>query len=293
MILFLLLTTDGQIQGSGHYYPEPWNYGTICCHSYFLSRRIIYDMPYGRKRRSYATKRRHPRKAGYSKRKRYSRRRTNRTFNTQRAKWLAPIRNFQQFKYTYCDTGFTVTLGHLAGYIGFRIFRGNGPYDPDFTGVGVQPYGWDESMNQSMFNKYRTLASSISVYFYPVMPDGYVTRRLHALVWPWPTSTITDLDIADYRLIPYHKETTYDSVTESTKGARMKNYMSTKQLFKEVSTTDPGFSAFYNNVPGYEWFWVVLFYNDEFSNVDFDVKFDVKIRYYTKASRTGGMPNES
>lgn len=50
-----------------------------------------------------------------------------------------------------------------AGIPGVHIFRGNSLFDPDFTGVGTQPRGFDQFM--TMFDHYVVIGSKITVRF--------------------------------------------------------------------------------------------------------------------------------
>lgn len=248
-------------------------------------------MPYGRRTRK--TRRGvTSRSRRYTKRKVWrNRRRINRKANTQRAKWLNPIRNSQRLKFTYADTGFSVALTPLNNHFAYYMFRGNSCFDPDRTGVGVQPYGYDNYCNDSMFYKYNAFASSIKVYVRLNSPDS--ARRLHIFVFPWTLDTILTNDVSDIRMIPYHKETVYDSANESTRGAMVKNYQSTRRIYKTQNPRDVGFSPDYNANPTYIWYWIVLFQSDEFTEENFNVYFDVKIKYYTEVSRSNAEPNES
>lgn len=99
-------------------------------------------------------------------------------------------------------------------------------------------------------------------------------------------------DVSDVRNIPMRVETTYDGVTESTKGAKCKHYCTTRRVFPEASSKDFGFTAGYSTVPVGSWYWIVLFYTEEYDDEDIDIYFDVKIKYYTVMSRSD-VPNES
>lgn len=99
-------------------------------------------------------------------------------------------------------------------------------------------------------------------------------------------------DISDVRMLPMRVETTYDGAQETTKGAKMKNYCSTRRVFNEGSSADFGFTSAYSTNPSGTWYWLVHFYTDVYDDEEVDIYFDVKIKYYTILSR-GDMPNES
>lgn len=208
-----------------------------------------------------------------------------------RAKWLNPLSSKQLVRFAYADSGYSRTLNVAGNYTAYYVFRGNSVFDPDVTGVGVQPYGYDDLCTDSMYTNYRVTSSSISVYFRPESTYANM-RRLHAMIIPMVSSTPVLTDISDVRNIPYHKETTYDGVTESTKGAKMKHYHSTKRAVPIYNPNDFDFSAAYTANPLLAWHWIVFFYAEEFDDEEVDIYFDVKIKYYTILTRYG-VPNES
>lgn len=207
--------------------------------------------------------------------------------NALRTKWYNPIRQGENVKFVYTDSRFSVTLAAGTSYYAYYVFRGNSGYDPDYTGVGVQPYGWDQLIGSGLYTLFRITASSIKVFF---RPESAV-RRLHAVVFPFRVANPTVSDISDVRMIPDHKETTYDSEQESTRGARLTHYTTTQHMYHEMTAKDGSLAAFNTN-PSSVWFWIVYFYVDEFTNEELDVFFDVRIKYYTKLARTE-VPNES
>jgi len=193
---------------------------------------------------------------------------------------------------TYADTGFSRTLQIANGYFQYYVFRGNSPYDPDYTGVGAQPYGFDELCKSTMFTNFNARSSSIRVYFRPEELFANI-RRLHCFVFPLRVASITTTDPSDVRMIPNCKETTYDGSCESTRGAKMKHYSSVKRVITETSASENAYSGSYAGNPATSWYWYVLFYTDAVDDdLDVTVYFDIKIKYYTQFSR-GITPDES
>jgi len=62
-------------------------------------------------------------------------------------------------KLVYCEVGLSVT--GAAGIAGNYFFAANGCYDPNITGVGHQPMGFDQMM--LMYEHYTVVASKISL----------------------------------------------------------------------------------------------------------------------------------
>lgn len=256
-------------------------------------------MPYGKRktytgRRSTSTsyRRRTPRKAyRTSKKSRYRRYSNTGPTRALRTKWTNPVAPKQLVKFGYCDTGFSATLAFGTGYWTTYVFRGNSVYDPDYTGVGCQPYGYDELCNSTGFTNFRVTASSIRIYFRPESTYASM-RRLHAMIIPTAGPAMALSDISDARMMPYHKETTYDGLTETTKGAKLKHYMSSQRFIPDYSSKDRDYTGLYNGNPGIVWYWTVYFYTEEFDDEEVDIYFDVKINYYTSLTRFS-VPQES
>jgi len=257
--------------------------------NYYI-RVFIYVMPYvTRRRRSYSRKRPVRKTRGLKGRRTY-RRKFNRKVGVQRSKWLSPIRANSRLKFVYSDSQFSSELDVLTGMTSIYVFRANSPYEPNLTGVGVQPYGWDENMSSSMFSEYNCYSSSIKVYV-GWLDSSQPVRRLHCIVFPWGASNPTVSDISDIRMIPGRREIVYDYSNETTKGAQISNYSSTRRMFSNVSPNDQDYGAAYNASPSKLWYWVIMFYSQSTSTID--VYFDVKIKYYTKVTRATSKPNES
>jgi len=64
-------------------------------------------------------------------------------------------------KLTYCDY-YTINPG-AGGAAGVYVFSANGLYDPNITGVGHQPAGFDELM--AIWSEYIVIGSTIKTYF--------------------------------------------------------------------------------------------------------------------------------
>lgn len=248
-------------------------------------------MPYGRRRRFTRRVRPARRTARYASRKRTYRRKAGRAPRAFRTKWASAISQRRLVKFTYADSTFSRTLNVGNGYSSYYVFRGIGPYDPDLTGVGVQPYGWDDYVGQYKFSNYICRASKISVYFRPEAAHADI-RRLHVSVCACRDYAPVMTDISDVRMMPLRKATCYDGNTEGTKGAILSLYATTKRVCW-VQGNDYSAEGSYSAPPGIGWYWIVHFYTDVFTSAEeLDVYFDVKIKYYTALSR-GKEPEES
>lgn len=81
--------------------------------------------------------------------------------SARRCPLITPRSQMVRLRYAISD-GITST----AGSIGLKEFRANGIYDPDYTGVGTQPRGFDQWM--AMFDHWVVLASKVNATFVPI-----------------------------------------------------------------------------------------------------------------------------
>lgn len=99
--------------------------------------------------------------------RRYKRRRTGRRkYRYKKYKTISntgsvarPFGQSQMARHRYA-TDFTLNPG-VGGTTAARIFSANGLYDPDVTGTGHQPLGFDQM--QALFNEYLVLGSKIQL----------------------------------------------------------------------------------------------------------------------------------
>lgn len=111
---------------------------------------IKKEMPYYRKRRRSSKSR--SRKGRPYKRKFYRRK----NFIVQN-----PIPNSRLVRFRYCPAG--ISIDPAVGLAATYVFRCNSLYDPDYTGVGHQPMGYDEMT--TLYSRSTVISSKIQVTF--------------------------------------------------------------------------------------------------------------------------------
>lgn len=121
------------------------------------------------RRKSYSRKRKYvPRRKTYRK--------TKRVFRGKRRRFLGSRKLVRSgfpaqctVKLAYCDS---ISLDPIAGpdQFVYYIFRANSCYDPDYTGTGHQPMGFDEYMK--LYDHYQVKWSSIKVTNMPLKAVG-------------------------------------------------------------------------------------------------------------------------
>lgn len=119
-----------------------------------LTRKRVYSQP-------------QPRKA-ITKRRKYSQRAVigraptaSQMWNTRLYRLNTPMPSTFPTRLRYFSN-FTVNPG-AAGTAGVHVFSANGAYDPDITGAGHQPRGFDNIA--TMYKTYQVIKSSISVWY--------------------------------------------------------------------------------------------------------------------------------
>lgn len=107
------------------------------------------------KRQTYG--RRRKRKADLYTKKYYAKR----TRSVGTTKFIGPVRPNQKFNFKYAQKfSLNPSSGGLAAV---QIFSANGLYDPDISGIGHQPMGFDQI--QAFYDHHVVIASKVKVWF--------------------------------------------------------------------------------------------------------------------------------
>lgn len=189
----------------------------------------------------------------------------------------------QHCRFHYADEGFNLPTLSVSGYINSQCWTGNSIYDPDVSGVGVQPYGYDNLVNQYQFPYFQVPGSAIKVKIYSDEPFNNVVVTLVPLrIWP-PAYT----DLNDLKAIPGARQVYASS---DTKGVfTMKHYWRTKTAVPTATISQ--LTGQYNSNPSQLWFWG-LFVDTSTLAVEVPMRVDVAIDYYTNLYK-GTDQNES
>jgi len=166
-----------------------------------------------------------------------------------------------------------ITMTNVAG-LGAYTYRMNSLFDPDFTGTGHQPMGFDQWSN--FYSHYQVLASKIRVHVLP--PDTNLTG--FAI---YPSNDITNL--ASYSVAreqPYAKSS-WVNVGASILGSMNTSYMKIKKL-EARSTDSVNFSASINANPSNVKYWHMVLQSVSGSDIS-DIRLDIRITYYCKFFR--------
>lgn len=183
---------------------------------------------------------------------------------------------FVKLKFNQTGTQATNAAVQIA-----RIFRGNSVYDPDYTGAGSQPMGYDEWSR--FYDFVHVLGSSIKI---TVMSACDVPVQIGV----YPALDVSGSSATSLREIPYCKTSDgYAYGVQGNQWCRLKNYMSTAKIYgiskQEVKDNgNYGHSTATNPVS--QWFWHVE--SQTFGSsvpVTNAVNYDVQITYYCMFKR--------
>lgn len=239
-----------------------------------------------RSRRSHAKRSsyRSRRAAKYSKRRRAGYRAWKvRMF---RSSGTNPLALSTRCRLTYNDLNFGVGLTSVSGYANSYEFRANFLYDPDKTGVGVQPYGYDQMVGaggSSLFSAYRVYASKIRIYLQRLVTNPSTTNdnaAIRVCVVPWRDETFTYSSFDDVMRLPHAKAITYKGSDESHNN-KIESYIDVKTLFP-IGANVESLWAYYNATPSNPALWRIYFDGSSTLTADSTINFDVKITYYCK-----------
>lgn len=170
-----------------------------------------------------------------------------------------------------------MTTGVL-GVPATQTFRGNGPYDPDLTGIGVQPYGYDIWCQANNFQRYLCYSSKIKVTF---SVTGATYDFIVSIV-PHRSAALTYTDPSDLRVVPGAKQFRLNSNDHTTK--TVVSYSTTRYQYPEFDKKNANFSQEYNAVPNYGWHWHVISDTTPEAAVK-SALMDVEITYYCQLLR--------
>jgi len=161
-------------------------------------------------------------------------------------------------------------------------------YDPDATGVGVQPYAYDNlCAPNAPFGAYLVYGSKIKIYPHQ---ESATFKIMRMTVAPIRDTSPSYIEFEDLSQIPGHR--TIVNKSEDQQRTCLSAYASTAKVC-QCDINDVECQALYNAVPSRPWFWYFQIDTQDSSGYDnVPMTFDVQITYYCKLIRTQNV-NES
>lgn len=159
----------------------------------------------------------------------------------------------------------------------YFVYRGNGPFDPQYSTGGAQPLGWDRWA--ALYQTYCVLGCKIKIHV-----KNLTNSVTPVLFYLRATTSATGNTFAatSEAIIPLNSNTRWCELQGPNTGRNtkvMKMYVTTNKMF---STPIDGhtYTAATNNVPQDQWYWTFgMISNDATTLLAYEWR--VKLTYYT------------
>lgn len=165
-----------------------------------------------------------------------------------------------------------------VGSIASQIFRGNSLYDPDYTGVGTQPYYFDQLAG--LYKKYIVYASKIQVTFVQGTGSGGGAFCTVYLV-PKPTDVALPTSADEETQLPRCKSAQMGPNTGGDGVIKISHYGKSATIIGRLLSSDDVLSANTTSNPTQQFYWHIGVQSmDETTTPNIYAK--VTITYYCK-----------
>jgi len=181
---------------------------------------------------------------------------------------IVPDRMYTKVKYTTQITVSAITTSF------WHTFRGNSLYDPDYTGVGGQPLGYDQL--SAFYKRVRVHSSKVMLRISNPNTQSYMVS-----LWPSLDATPTPADDQNWKAQPYSKTRAIGSVLGQ--GTQyLNNYMSTARRIGIKSIEySPEYTHDTTHNPDQIWYWHVGVNTTNGEDVQ-SLPIDVTIHYFVE-----------
>lgn len=135
---------------------------------------------------------------------------------------------------------------------GLYIFRGNSVFDPDYSGIGDQPVGFDQWAQ--FYKDYKVLASKITVT--AIAQSNLAANVACVSINPEtsvPTTGLTPINLIQH---PYSRHR-YIGQGDGPAPPTFSNYMTTKKMYGLKDVCDEQYIANVATNPQIQWYWNV------------------------------------
>lgn len=182
-------------------------------------------------------------------------------------------------KLKYADTFFNMSTAG-GGFQTLNAFSGNSPYDPDATGVGVQPHFYDEL--GAIYSRYNCYASKIKCTFYCVTALSACGKQIVSVYPAVQSAAMTNNETCDLIQLPHCKQLQLGlDKNQAQKKVVVKNYVKTREYLRGANVNDADYVASVSNNPTRRWYWHVATDTAD-SAAACTIWMDVEITYYIK-----------
>lgn len=179
---------------------------------------------------------------------------------------------------------------NLDGIFAYSVhtFHANSLYDPDYTGVGVQPFGFDQW--SAFYNQYRVHYSTITAVLHDESPATNAPPLYIIIVPSHTTSSSLPVVLDELMQVPHAKLVMWNTITRNI--IKVKHRVNTIALLQRQdpnSTDSEDLWSLISANPPAPVYWHVYVFNDggpiEYSGL----KMNIKINYYTKFGQRNNL----
>lgn len=167
------------------------------------------------------------------------------------------------------------TIASTSGAVGTNQYRGNSLFDPDYSGTGTQPSGFDELA--SLYERYRVLGSTCIVNFV-----SNTSQNDDLCVFPTNTATLVGTDNTIRAEYPYAQRKIANVYQAPPSNTRFAQYMSTSKMYgvsKQKVRDEEDYSAATTANPSNSFFWNVSYQAVDRASTQ-SLYYTIRIEYY-------------
>lgn len=207
-------------------------------------------------------------------RKRTFRKRKNTNISLTRGRLVVPDIAIMSMKYVQRQA-----VAPVAGAVFDQVYRGNGMFDPDVTGTGHQPNGFDEW--GAFYKVYRVFASKIQTRLVAAATGTAVATAEISIIPSVSSSDYVDVDPEIVRENPQGKGIL---VMPGAGPQNLNHYMTSEKMLGSKINQNPDASSIFSTVPAQQWFWHINIQAADESTT-LDMVLYSEITYYCELSQ--------
>lgn len=166
---------------------------------------------------------------------------------------VVPDKTLVKLKYTD-----RVNMGITSpAVIAIQQYSGNSAFDPNYTGVGGQPNGFDQWA--TFYRKYCIMASKFKVKLIPLGTTA-PTSAMEVVVVPVPSTAIPTGASTNINVLRQQKYACWNVFGQGMDLPRCETYMETGKLYgksKDAIKAEDNFNALTTADPATEWTWIL------------------------------------
>lgn len=113
------------------------------------------------------------------------------------------------------------------------------------------------------------------------MDNTLTPQRIRFIVVPFTSVTMTSVNYNDVLALPGARAANMSWYSNDTKPLKISAYTKTSRVLGKNKASDADSTALYNASPINQWWWSVYAYSGDTLSAEVNIRYDVKIKYYT------------